>query len=470
MSEGRHSLSEKLSQFEDFFDSDGGGTHMGSMESGSASHSATGLSSSSLSHSKEVSAVLKDSLTRRWMSDQEVLSDLDEGDEEEERTESNSRALGHPGLREEKPSEETLRRIQQTIESMDHADNTLTKTAYYMARMRELTFTHNGMQLRAVADRGGIGAIVRAMERHLNEDKSTRFDGKDDGKKRHREKARLQQLGVSCLANLAHQSSLCSVLESKGAMKTIFAAMKKYSNNANLQEKGLCAICCFARISDYRRILIERYDTVKAILVAMANARQDVHVQRRGMVGLHRLSMDGSDTSLAIGNSGGIDAVLSAMKAHPKDAKVQMLGCAVLKALCRKVESNKTLIVSGRGLATVLHAMTEHESNSDVQEEACRLFGHLSICHVERKFSIARSGALERIVQAMRSHPKTSRIQVAGCVALFNLTEKLQIAQMANGYGALAVVRVAKSHSPDHARQIMTRLRLARYAPIVWFS
>ncbi|KAL7561868.1 hypothetical protein ACA910_014243 [Epithemia clementina (nom. ined.)] len=470
ISDGRHAvldnISEKHSQFEDFFD-DGVITTMTPTESRIFSNRLT-------------ASYLKEKENRKWVSENEdALSDLDEGDEDDERTESASNNLLGGSTQgqskqqnEQKLSDTILKQIQKTIDSMGRSENTLTKSAYYMAKLRDLTSSNNTSQLREIADRGGIVAIVSTMRRHLDEDKSSRVElkarQKDDESLYYR---RLQQLGVACLANLARQAKLISDIDSQGGTKAIFDAMRKYPDNANLQEKGLCAICCYARLDDKRKGLLESHDTIKVIVVAMTRGREDVHVQKRAIVSLHRLSSAGSDTCSAIGNSGGVDAVLVAMRGYPKDEKVQMLGCALLKALCRRVEANKTLIVSGRGLAIVLHAMKEHETNPDVQEDACRLFGHLSNCHLERKFSIARSGALDRILQAMKRHPERPSIQIAGCVALLNLTEKLDIAQMTNALGgALDIVRAAKVDSPEHARTIINRLRLARYAPIVWMS
>ncbi|KAL7564675.1 hypothetical protein ACA910_021231 [Epithemia clementina (nom. ined.)] len=339
---------------------------------------------------------LKEKENRKWLSEnKDALSDLDEGDEDDERTESASNnPLGgstqgqSKQQNEQKLSDTILKQIQKTIDSMGRSENTLTKLAYYLAKLRDLTSSNNTSQLREIADRGGIVAIVSTMRRHLDEGKSSRVElkarQKDDESLYY---LCLQQLDVACLANLARQAKLISDIDSHGGSKAIFDAMRKYPDNANLQEKGLCAICCYAHLADKRKGLLESHDTIKVIVVAMTRGRKDVHVQRRTIVALHRLSSAGSDTCSAIGNSGGVDAVLVAMRGYPKDEKMQMLGCALLKALCRRVEANKTMIVSGRGLAIVLHAMKEHETNPDVQEEACRLFGHLSNCHLECKLS-----------------------------------------------------------------------------------
>mmetsp|Transcript_19066 Transcript_19066/g.44829 ORF Transcript_19066/g.44829 Transcript_19066/m.44829 type:complete len:562 (+) Transcript_19066:294-1979(+) len=445
--------------------------------------------------------------SKPWMKESampfnEGLTDLNEEDDEDD--DEDDKAAGTSGDQRKLGRSES-EQIDRNIYFLKEPDGGAMKAAYYMSRLRAWSLQEDGIYRSEIVKAGGIEAVISTMWMQLlaydtemsNEtegedgvvEEVIEIDDDDEQSIEHPQQGdedddddndelyflRVQQLGIACLANIARDRSSCSLIMSSGGMEKIAAAMKKYPSNANVQEKGCDAIGTLARDQQARDKLVKHHDAVKLVLEAMeTGAPDDVYVQRRGCIALFRLAAAGSASCTVIGKCGAVDVVLRTMRRHTEDAKIQRLGCGVLKALSKRVESNKSRIFAtkgGTGLSTVLKAMTKHMGDSGVQEEACRLLGHLTICHLERKFAISRSGALERILSAMKRHKNSEKVQLAGCVALLNLTTKVELASMANSCGSIQVIRqAAKPHCPRQAKKLLTRLRIARYAPIVFVS
>eukprot|EP00522_Entomoneis_paludosa_P007978 CAMPEP_0172449326 /NCGR_PEP_ID=MMETSP1065-20121228/8065_1 /TAXON_ID=265537 /ORGANISM="Amphiprora paludosa, Strain CCMP125" /LENGTH=565 /DNA_ID=CAMNT_0013200983 /DNA_START=262 /DNA_END=1959 /DNA_ORIENTATION=- len=482
---------------------------MNSSFNSTGSSLSSGLRDSFNSHGALVTPrpLLKDKMSKAWLKesafpfrkDDDDLVELNEEDDEDDEEDAITTATA--GNR-ERTIKATSEKIGQTIYALKDPDSGPMKTAYYMSRLRAWTLDEDGRYRAEIAKLGGLEAIVSAMWTQLvayeaellNEKEDRARESKmqdlkksdhtagtedDEGSLEEEEDdndeiyfMRIQQLGVASLANMARDPSLCAAVDASGGTKSIGTAMDKFPTNANLQEKACDAIGTLARNRDVREKLVKEYNAVEQVLNGMDKAADDVYVQRRGCIALFRLATAGAAACKAIGKAGAVEVVLSTMRNHLDDAKTQRLGCGVLKALAKRCEANKFRIcVAKGGLSAIIEAMKRHEDDSSVQEEGCRLFGHLTICHLERKFSIARSGALDRIILAMKRHTDSSKVQLAGCVALLNLTTKVELAQMANAHGALPVVRhAAKEHCPGQARKLITRLRIAKYAPIVFMG
>ena len=378
-------------------------------------------------------------------------------------------------------------RIEKSIRHLKASSRSpLMKSAYYMSQLREFSLDEEGRCCPEIVELGGIEVVISAMHYQLDhsddqeppvsrptsagesELSSDDDDSMDDDPNDPVFRIRILQLGISFLANMARDPELCQTIVAAGAVEVLEHAMESYPDNANLQEKACDA---FGTLARQVRESVETPHVVQHILNAMRQNRSDRFVQRRACVALYRLAGGLPAPCSAMGEAGAVQQVLQTMQAQKDDPKTQRLCFGVLKSLCKRVDANKGRVVSGGGLQTLVYSMRRYEEAADVQEEACRLFGYLTICHSERKFTIVRTGGLDCVLAAMKKHPENNRLQVAGCAVLLNLTSKVKLAQAANSHGALRVVRdTAVKHCPQEAGKLVKRLRVAKFAPILFAS
>jgi hypothetical protein len=325
-----------------------------------------------------------------------------------------------------------------------------------------------------VAEKGGIEAVVAAMEEHLNNAEAHLI----------KINAVVQESGCRALGNIAATAKTKQEVAKKGGIKAVVAAMNAYLNNAFVQEQGYYALWNIAfndkktmpkvvlgsinvmvaimnaelyldnadvqeffckellkKITKTKKItnkdhlqnllMVVAAGGIKAVVAAMKNHLNNAAVQQYGciiLMGIAVLAENKPKVAVAVAGAGGIEAVVAAMNEHAGDAVVQEFGCGALANIAALAE-NQPKVAAAKGIEAVVAAMKAHTDVAAIQKKGCWALSNIAMLD-DNQPKVAAAKGIEAVVAAMRKYPNNADIKKNGCGVLQSITNNMNTIQL----------------------------------------
>jgi len=151
------------------------------------------------------------------------------------------------------------------------------------------------------------------------------------------------------------------------------------------------------------------------ILTAMRRFSNERRIQEKGLEKLWIQSWD-DDNSIAIGRVGGIGTILHAMNAYTNVPKLQQYGCEALQNLALN-DYNRDFMAENGGIVSVVKAMDTHRDVVGVQKAGCTALANLAASR-DHHMDIANAGGLYAIVHAAQTYSDEEDVLRAAYQAL----------------------------------------------------
>jgi hypothetical protein len=171
--------------------------------------------------------------------------------------------------------------------------------------------------------------------------------------------------------------------------------------------------------------------TVSQVVTSMWAHEEDAGVQMLGCVALSKMLANASTQEILRIALSAVAAVVNAMKAHPNEVIVQEKACHTLQAMAAADGRREISFVASGAVAAIVAAMQAHVSDPNVQEEACGAIGriiHYGGC--DRATIVGSVSGCTAIVNAIAAHPDQKQVQRNGLLALRELTDYGQQANL----------------------------------------
>lgn len=302
----------------------------------------------------------------------------------------------------------------------------------------------------AVAEAGGLEAIVDAMERFpQNEDLQMcasralcNVAGTPENQmallevgavdvllgitmENFANQPELQEHALAALANLAALEANLEPLLGKNVVIRVVQSMNKHGDDNQVQMNGCTVITNLASHSTPLKVSVMMAGGGGAVVMSMVLHSKDPQVQEKGLEALRNLSANCDENKAELAHIGGIDASISAMQVHRDDPYVQEAGAWALCNLAG-ITGNKEHIGRSSGVDVIVRAMWVHSDQVSVHEWCMRALYTLSVLPSNGKL-IMDIGGIAAVVNSMQAHEKSSVVQEMGCGILCNLAAEEQV-------------------------------------------
>lgn len=296
----------------------------------------------------------------------------------------------------------------------------------------------------AFVDAGALDGILAAMDRFIDD-------------------VDVQEKAIATLSNLAAAEDNLELLVDKGAVGQIVKAMNKHSQAESVQIMGCAAVANLASHDSPFKKQIMELGGGGAVVIAMVMHPGDFCLQEKALRALRNLCANSEENKVELANIGGIDAAISAMQVHRDEAGVQEEGAWTLSNLAENDDS-KAAIGDCGGIDVIIRAMWVHSDNVGVQEWCIRALFTLTL-DLSNGDIVLEVGGISAVVNAMQAHVDSPVVQEMGCAVLGNLAGTVHSKMRIVDEEALdAIVLAMVLHTDDmqvQERACMVLLRLA---------
>jgi hypothetical protein len=185
-----------------------------------------------------------------------------------------------------------------------------------------------------------------------------------------KQSAKLQEKCLGILQNVSMRSikSKRAVAEA-GGVGAVVVAMREFMGSPSVLERCFTTLWSLA-VLETNQSLIAREGGIGMAINGMMACIDFNRVQKQACGCLNVLSSDSANKA-AIRDSGGVDAVVYAMWAHYKSDDVLIEACRLLSTLAVTVQTNEVMIVSDSDVSAILSAMRRFPYSEQLQETAC---------------------------------------------------------------------------------------------------
>ena len=211
------------------------------------------------------------------------------------------------------------------------------------AALTNLAANNDGIKVAIVA-KDGIEAVVKAMAGH-----GSSVGVQEDGCWALANIASCESFGLYLIR---WNAPTRVAIAAKGGIEAVVRAMAAHESSEGVQRAGCAALKNFAAYNDGNKVAIAAKDGIEAILKAMAGHGSSVGVQEDGCWALANIASCESfglylirwnaETRIAIAAKGSIEAVVRAMGAHESSSGVQAAGCWALQNLALNAKNQVT--------------------------------------------------------------------------------------------------------------------------------
>ena len=230
------------------------------------------------------------------------------------------------------------------------------------------------------------------------------------------------ELAEQALAALANLSALNDNLEhliEKEIVPKLVQTMNKHSKDVQVQMKGCSVITNLASHPSPLKSSVMMAGGGGAVVLCMVVHKQDPQLQEKGLQALRNLSANNEENKLELAHIGGIDSCINAMQVHRDDPFVQEAGAWTLCNLAGHFDNKRQIGESG-GIDVLIRAMWVHAQQQVVLEWCVRALCAISV-HEDNCYPIMEVGGISAVVTAMQAQDKSPLVQEMGCAALCNL-------------------------------------------------
>jgi hypothetical protein len=185
----------------------------------------------------------------------------------------------------------------------------------------------------------------------------------------------------------------------------VVAAMRRHGDDRDVQTAGCNALSSFATansagttVGQGVKIAIARAGGADAVVAAMRRFEDDANIQDNGLAVLSVVADTADDTQAVLVAAGAIDAVASAMRRRPDDEQFQVQCCASLMIMSMS-RPGATAALRAGVVDVVLAAMRRYPRSSMLQNTAASVLSALADVP-ECKRAVVRAGGREAVTAA----------------------------------------------------------------------
>jgi hypothetical protein len=154
-----------------------------------------------------------------------------------------------------------------------------------------------------------------------------------------------------------------------GGLLAVVRAMETHMDQAGVQVQACRCLEKLALDHD-NELAIGEVGGVEAILGSMMSHGEDPDVQEAGWAALWNLTCGNADSQMVVDAAGGIEALVQCMVRHAEHPEVQKNACGTLANLCLDKEERLTALAQAGGFVAISMALQTHWKHPDVRNEA----------------------------------------------------------------------------------------------------
>lgn len=265
---------------------------------------------------------------------------------------------------------------------------------------------------------------------------------------------RVAQQAIRCLSSVAmHVKDRKHQIHSTGCIPFVLDAMRRYRENAHIQEEGCNLLSYLSFDSEVITSTITQQGGIQLVLQAMSSFPKAQNLLTAACAALSGLTFNNAVGQKIVLECNGVASIIKAMKGGDK-ARLQENGCLSIGTMCWNTDL-KTEVVRLDGIPVIMKALEEHYTSSGLVKNACRALAQIAFNCERYRDDMSALGVIPLIIRAMAHHPHHDRAQMHGCVALSYLswTNEANASLIAEHDGYTVIVDAMKNHPHNHEVQ-----------------
>lgn len=211
----------------------------------------------------------------------------------------------------------------------------------------------------------------------------------------------------------------------------VVATMKQHADSRLTQKMGMFALLLKAA-TEAPRLAARGAGAIKVAVAALRKFSEHADVQIYGAILLGRITADSQPGKDEARTAGGLQALVDAMGNFGGDEQPLFIISNSLAAMTAKNPPNKQLLLDAGCIELALGMLTLHKANPRVCHAGAFLMNNLANNEPRVKQSIVEAGGIEAILGAMRMHGDKDLVQRYCCGCLLQFTS-LALAKFDSG-------------------------------------
>jgi hypothetical protein len=184
-----------------------------------------------------------------------------------------------------------------------------------------------------------------------------------------RKKPELVLEAINAVAEAAIQPESRSAIARAGGLLALIRAMEDHVNDVAIQIAACSALERLA-LDPENEIAIAEIGGVDAVLGAMMCHFKNAELHEAAWSTLWNLTCVNSAEEMTIDTAGGMQAIVSCMKQHINNPMVQKNACGALTNLCLHSEARLEALSDAGGFVAISSALQKHFKNPEVRKQA----------------------------------------------------------------------------------------------------
>ena len=237
-----------------------------------------------------------------------------------------------------------------------------------------------------------------------------------------------------------------------GGLDAIILAMRVHLSAPDIQQRASTALAQVASIDNKCRRMVIEIGGIQSLVAAMTMHQDLANLCIRCCTALTTLALGDDESKSACIQHGVIQVTVSVMREHLRVAVIQSTGCALISAIAAGNLAHKLAAVAQGACLAIARAMDGHIEHVDVQMQGCTATERLSQGDAHCIASLVSSRCISKTQRAVRQRPCDVRFAHLAVSTFANATkaDDRTIAEMATSRFFLVLKTVLKQHLDRH--------------------
>jgi len=233
-----------------------------------------------------------------------------------------------------------------------------------------------------------------------------------------------------------------------GGLDAIVLAMRVHLSAPDIQQRASTALAQVASVDNKCRHLVIEIGGIQSLVAAMTMHQDLAILCIRCCTALATLAVGDDESKNACIQHGVIQVTVSVMREHLRVAVIQSTGCALISAIAAGNLVHKLAAVAQGACLAIARAMDGHIEHVDVQMQGCTATERLSQGDAHCIASLVSSRCIAKTQRAVRRRPCDVRFAHLAVSTFANATkaDDRTIAEMATSRFFLVLKTVLKHH------------------------
>lgn len=244
-----------------------------------------------------------------------------------------------------------------------------------------------------------------------------------------------------------------AMIHSMGCIPRVLEMMRKYSDNAVIQEEACSLLSYLSFDSEVITASITESGGLLLVLGAMRAYPTNEDLLMAACAALSGLTFNNQSGQQVIVDNDGVALIIDAMQ-RGKKARLQENGCLAIGTMCWNSDLKADVVRLG-GVRIIMRALEDHCASPGLVKNACRALAQVAFNCERYRDEMSACGVIPLIVRGMVLHPNYDRTQMHGCVALSYLswTNEGNAEQIRAHGGYRVIVEAMRNHPNSHEVQ-----------------